>query len=510
MRSQTISIRFYLQIMKKILITTNRILSNRMTKGSNILFKWQSLFSLILIASTAFFTQDIQGQTLSAGFSQVDITPPQAHYPHYRGTSTGINDNLYAKAVVFKQGKVASALMVCDLLWVSRSLSSDVRQKAAAATGIPFENIVISATHSHTSPAYDENIRILNHSLRKDSAYNVESDPYPAWLAEQMVQSIINAHKQLVPVQIKSGVAAVNGISFNRRFLMKNGQVRTNPGVGNKDAIKATGPNDPDLGILLFERLSDRKTIGAFSNFAVHADTYGGTKFSADYPGVLAKHLAEKFGEQFVSVFGAGPCGNQNHVDVFNPSNKNSTAKIGKTLGDKLIAHTPLLKPTGTVLNALSQHVYVPLQHFTPEEQQYAHQPDAQLYPDLPFLGIRRRVKIKSLEQMRQHEAIPPAIGTEKWMLPLEVQIITLGKDVAIVGIPGELFVELGLQVKKNSPYKITMVVELTNVHIAYVPTIEGFKQGGYEAVNSRLHPGGGEALAETAIALLKKSYTSK
>src|SRR5690606_14820110 len=93
---------------------------------------------------------------------------------------------------------------------------------------------------------------------------------------------------------------------------------------------------------------------------------------------------------------------------------------------------------------------------------------------------------------------------SEPWTLPVEVQAFRVGDEVAIVGMPGEVFVELGLAVKAASPFKTTMVVELTNVHIAYLPTKPAFAQGGYETLNSRLAPGGGEMLVDSAIRQLQ------
>jgi hypothetical protein len=84
---------------------------------------------------------------------------------------------------------------------------------------------------------------------------------------------------------------------------------------------------------------------------------------------------------------------------------------------------------------------------------------------------------------------------------------MTFGKDVAIVGLPGEVFADLGLSLKKQSPFKHTIIIELTNSHIAYVPTLEAFKQGSYETINSRLQPGGGEQMVETALTLLQEIF---
>jgi hypothetical protein len=89
--------------------------------------------------------------------------------------------------------------------------------------------------------------------------------------------------------------------------------------------------------------------------------------------------------------------------------------------------------------------------------------------------------------------------------LPLEVQVFRLGPDTAIVTLPGEVFVELGLAIKAASPFKTTLVVELTNDSPAYIPTKKAFVEGSYEIVNSRVQPGSGEQLVEAATHLLKE-----
>ena len=90
------------------------------------------------------------------------------------------------------------------------------------------------------------------------------------------------------------------------------------------------------------------------------------------------------------------------------------------------------------------------------------------------------------------------------------MQAFKITDDFAIVGLPGEVFVELGLAIKAGSPFKTTLVIELTNSHIAYVPTREAFAEGSYETINSRLAPGGGEMMVESAIRLLKVLHSDK
>lgn len=455
-------------------------------------------------------SQPIDGMTgeLYAGFAQVDITPPVG-YSHYRGVSTGVHDPLYAKAVVWGNGDQRVALVVCDLLWVEKELSSKVRLLVSQEIDIPYTNMIIAGTHSHTGPSYHLNIDELNSDSRPASYVapkTADGDQYPDWLVKRIAQSIVDADKNAAPVIVEAGKGTAEGLSFNRRSVLKDGTVRMNAGVGNPDIIRAAGPVDPEVGILLIRRASDNVPLGCVSSFGIHADTFGGTEFSADYPGYLAQALSEHFGEEFVSVFGTGACGDINHVDV-RPGNKRATSQeIGETLANVVQQEIPHLKPVqNPALAFQSDYVYAPLQQYSEEELAWA-LPDKQdsLYNESAFLTRRRAVKIRSLHRMRQSgEAVAPTIGEGPWIIPLEVQVLTLGDNVAVVGVPGEIFTQLSLSIKEASPFETTLVIELTNSHIAYVPTKKAFLQGSYETINSRLAPGGGELMVEAAIQML-------
>ncbi|MGB4400434.1 MAG: neutral/alkaline non-lysosomal ceramidase N-terminal domain-containing protein [Daejeonella sp.] len=472
----------------------------------NIWFKrlYYSIIFLFLCSSKVFS----QASEILAGAWSINITPPFA-YPHYRGESTGVHDSLYAKALVIKQGEITVAIVICDLLWVERGLSSSARLQISEKTGIPYSNIIIAGTHTHTGPAYHPNIRELTGTLRPpfdEDKPSAVKDPYSDNLAMKIASSVNLAHKSLEKVQIETGAGQANGISFNRRFIMKDGRAVFNPGVGNKDAILPAGPVDPEVGILMLRKVSDNSPIAILSNFGVHADTFGGSTFSSDYPGTLAQALNSAIGGGYVSIFATGPCGDLNHVDVHGDKAKRlSTKDIGVHLSNAIIKEIPTLKKERTsFLSMRSQFVYAPLQEYTSAELTWANNESAKpLHNESAFLERRRRLKIRSLERLRRTEAIAPTVEREGWKLPLEVQVIGIGKDLAIVGLPGEVFVELGLAIKKSSPFRTTLIIELTNSHIAYVPTRKAFSQGSYETINSRLAPGGGEMMVEAAINML-------
>lgn len=452
-----------------------------------------------------------------AGVARANITPPVG-YAHYRGVSTGVHDSLYAKAVVWGRGDQRFALVACDLLEIERSLSSKVRLLVVGKIGIPYSNVIVAALHDHTSPSYHISIDELNENLRPASYVPPKvgkGEDYPNWLAERIAKAVIDADKASVEVNLETGIANATGISFNRRALLMDGTVRTNAGVGNPDIIGAAGPVDPRVGIILLRRSSDNKPIGCVSSFGLHPDTFGGTEFSADYPGFLAKTLRKSFGDEFISIFGTGACGDINHINVKKGSKRLSSQEIGEKLASVIKALIPRLeKVRHPFLASSSEFVYAPLQQFSKEELSWAEKELTfakdnkrdSLYNESAFLTRRRAVKIRSLHRMRATgEAIPPTIGKGPWTIPLQVQVFRIGDDAAIVGLPGELFTKLSMAIKKASPFKTTLVIELTNTSINYVPTQGEFLQGGYSTINSRLAPGGGELMVATAIRLLKK-----
>ena len=459
---------------------------------------------LALAACQSFAPAAKATEPVRAGVVMVEVTPPIGYRMSgyfYERLSTGTHNLLHAKAIVLEQGDQRFAWVFCDMVGVPSSVTSKVRTEAAKATGIPHENIFIGATHSHTGPLYFGPLRDYFHKTAIDKAGSdsQEAVDYPAEFSKKLVDVITSAAKQTEPVELSAGFAEQLGLSFNRRYKLRNGTVATNPGKLNPNIVGPAGPIDPQVGLLQLRR--NGKPVAGLTVFALHADTTGGTEFSADYPFFLGERLKRDLGPEYLSIFAPGTCGDINHLDLSTARLQKShqeSQRIGDTLGTTVAAALKKLPAIDQPkLASASKTVSVPLQRYTPAEIAAARE-------KLSKVGTR------TLPMVEQVAAVKVAgigdYGTDK--LPMDIQAFRLSDSVAIVALPGELFSELGLDIKKRSPFPTTIVVELSNDYPGYIPTRRGFAEGGYEPNYSKLEPGGGELLAEAAVQLLTELHS--
>jgi neutral ceramidase len=437
--------------------------------------------------------------SIGAGVAVVDITPPIGYrmegYFSER-PSTGTHDPLQAKAIVLRQGDEQAALVVCDLGALDAAVTGPARTRARQKTGIPASHILIAATHTHTGPLY---FSALREHFHKKAVAGGGSDPhekvdYPALLVEKLVQVIADAQAAARPARLDSGIAEQQGLSFNRRFHMKDGSVRCNPGSRNPDIVRPAGPIDPQVGVVLVRDAADNRPLASLTVFALHLDTVGGTLYSADYPYYLEQSLRQSLGDRLVSVFANGTCGDINHFDVTGRQTL-KTKYIGETLAATVKASLPGLKHLPQPRLAVrSEVVQLPLRTYTPDEVALAEKAmDKMGTGESPFMDMVKAYEIMNFKSRKPGK------------LPALVQAVRLGDDTALVGLPGEVFVELGLAIKKASPFANTMVVELSQDCPDYVPTRKAFGEGSYEVVCSWVEPGGGEMLVDSAVRLLKQ-----
>lgn len=436
---------------------------------------------------------------LRAGFGTAEITPPA---PNFRMSgyfnervNTGTHDPLMAKAMYLEQEDTRAVVVVCDILNLIREVTDPARARIAEVMGVPVENCVVAATHAHTGPVYHGPFHRLFSNRPSEVPYP-DVPAYLDFLVERIVLAAQSAQQAAEPVSLRHGYATEDTLSFNRRFYMRNGTVVFNPGCLNPEIVKAAGPIDPQVGLLAFAKPGAAQPHGLFTAFSLHLDTVGGTEYCADYPYYLQEGLRSRMGGDFFSMFGLGPAGDINHIDVSPPDPQTGgvgAERIGGRLAETIFSGLAGLTDAPVPRLAVARAVVeLPLQTYTPEDLAWAEENLPRLAADdFPFLD---RVKVLRILDLAAYNAAT---------LPIEVQVMVLSEDAAMVFLPGEVFVELSLAIKKASPYAHTLVVELANDCPSYIPTAKAFEEGSYEVENSRLQKGSGEAMVETARRLL-------
>ena len=441
---------------------------------------------------------------LRAGIGIADITPPGGYrmsgYFSER-CSLGASDPLKAKALVLEQGSQRLAYVACDLIGLPSEVTATARERIEMRTGIASSDVVIAATHTHTGPLYWGALRDFFHrrAVRREGSDSSETVDYAAELTAKIVSAVDEAISQLRPVALEAGAVQQPGLAFNRRFHMKDGSVRFNPGVLNPDIVRPAGPIDPQLGMLFLSAAGSSRPVAALINYALHLDTVKRENkqlFGADYPCALERCLREKYGPDFCLFFATGTCGDINHIDVTRRERPDSE-QIGETLARTVIANEDRLQSLVPSLAVEREVVTVPLQCVDAEQIAQAGKTLEQIESDqVSFIE-----KVKAYKTLAIKERGGPDIA-------LEVQAMRLSADVALVCLPGEVFVDLGLAIKKASPFPVTLVAELCQDAPGYIPTQKAFQEGSYETVNSRIAPGGGERMADAAIRLLRQLKT--
>lgn len=417
---------------------------------------------------------------LKVGVGKTDITPPlgtplRGYY--YERLATTVHDGLYARAMVIDNGKNRLVFVIVDLIDAVPISFMEAATKIQEKFNIPTSNIMMSAIHTHTSPVF--------------------SEEYEKILSVKIFDAVTIAIHNLQSAVIKSGSGKEEDVSFHRRFMMKDGTVKFNPGALNPDIVRPMGPIDPEVGILYVETPCG-KPIAVLVNFAMHLDTVGGTEISADYPYYIGKVLKKVLGDETMVFFGLGSCGNINHFNVKSPETLKGferTERIGYALAASVIEELPALeKDEISYLSSGEEVLYLKIPEYSKEEIAAA--------------------KINALKES-DNEASTPEIREAMKILkvqkmngkPIEARVVAFGLgDIGIVALPGELFVELGLEIKKRSPYKHTFIFELSSNSIGYIPNKEAFKYGAYEVEVSRIAEGEGERLVESAVKLLKET----
>jgi hypothetical protein len=434
---------------------------------------------------------------LRVGAAAVPITPPvgipMAGYYSQRGAQ-GVHDDLHAKAIVLEAGGRSAALVVLDLISTPRSLVEQARREIERATHLKGADVMISATHTHTGPILDRNSRFGGQS-------DVVRD-YLSGLPAKIAEAVRQAESKLAPAKVLAACGREESIAFNRRYHMTDGTVGWNPGKLNPKVLKPAGPIDPEVPIVSFESTGG-KPLATYINYAVHLDNIGQPQISADFPYTLSRALSDFKGPEMITVFSAGCCGDVNHIDVHWREPQRgfaNAARMGTILAAEVFRGWPRLQPMGaTAIRVQSTMVSLELPEVGEEDvakaQQVVDRMRGQGSPRPSFLEMVQAFKVLDVD------------GRKGRPQEVEVQVIALGNDLAWVSLPGEIFAELGLAIKQDSPFARTIIAELANGAIGYIPARRAYAQGNYEVVSARCAAGSGERLVDAAVRLLKDLY---
>lgn len=430
---------------------------------------------------------------LSAGFGLIEITPlvgaSLAGQLHAR-YSTGVHDPLFARVLALREcDDDANALMliVLDVCKVPDYDADRIRDAITAKLPIARDRIWFFATHTHTGPALHTSVE------------TTRADKYAAWLYGEVAQAAVTAWEDLAPATVKFVQTEVDGVGFVRRYRMKDGSVRTNPGVGNPDIVEPTRKARTSFSLVEFERDPTRLPI-VFGAYPCHADVVGGLEASADYPGRVCSELTHRIDTHPESIYTLGPCGDINHIDV-NAKERSGghehAQSMAHTLVDAALAVWDRREVIDGALDVRRTTITVPRRELTDEQLAEA--------------------KAIIAREMRPGEEPTTEVIFARGMqllteLPREIEIdicaVVIG-EIAIVCLPGELFSELAENIEDASPFTHTFCVELlASGDAGYIGTRESYGEGGYETrpmPTSQFAPGTGERVVEEALRLLER-----
>ncbi len=447
---------------------------------------------------------------LHAGYSRVNVTPMLGidiiGYYKTRHAS-GVLDELEVVALALAVEEKKMVIMSIDHCGIRAEVCDELRQHVAQTTGLPVEAIFIHATHSHTAPAVER-----PRGLPEDEPVPAEVLEYKAFVQRKMADAARMALEDLKPARMGWAVGQAPNIAFVRRFRMKDGKVRTNPGVGNPDILHPIGEVDERVNVLRFDREGAEPIV--LANFAVHPDTVGGDKISADWPGFVRRNL-EKWLDGAKPIFLNGAEGDVNHVNV--------NAKDGD-LNDMFMDFDDVARGygharhmgnvvAGAVMQVYDKVNYVDVDSLTfmervveipsnmpkAEDMEQARTYDALHQAgrdeEIPFRGMELTTVVAEAARMLRLEHGPEAF-------PLHLTGMAIG-NIALVGIPGEPFTGIGRGLKEAEDWTLVLPCCLTNGFEGYFPMQDSYDEGGYEARCSNFAAGVAERIRDEGKILL-------
>jgi len=434
-------------------------------------------------------------KNLLAGAWKTNITPPlgialPGGFTERRAQA--IQDELYSNAIVIDDGDREIALVSVDVCVIPNNICKDIYRLIEANCNIKEENILLAATHTHNGPKLG------------DIFVGVEDtwDEYVENYKKCVASSVMMAKKRKKPVRIGAAIGQNSRFTFNRRLKKPDGSIVMNFAEKKylQDCIDS-GITDNEVSFFVFED-DCKKPLAFIVNYANHNNAMGDVpSISPDWAGQISKILSRVYGNDVVTLFLPGACGNINWIN-YKDFNQNFGPELVEKIGTSI---------AGTILENICDIEY-------PEVDRIDILHNKLLIPDRPFreydtkedntFGKSEAARIVFAQYAKEKEK---ALCKELPVNEVDICVVSFGNDMAIAANPAELFVEYGLLIKKNSPFKYTMISELTNGYVGYVCTRSAFEEGGYEVrktINSsHLEIDAGEKIVKTSVEMLKRLH---
>ena len=447
-----------------------------------------------------------------AGAATSNITPPLG-VPLVGSTTvvnaTHVHDELHARCLALDDGTTRLVFVVVDNLSVNREVFDEAKHAIQAATGVPRENMMMSATHTHSGA----NARGLNPLLHSKAL-----DEYQTFLARRIADGVRRAINILEPARIAWGTGQLSQHVFNRRWILKEGKTVTNP-FGDQDRVimnpgrrpdllQPAGPTNPEVYVLSLQSLAGRP-IALLTNYWLHY--VGGVPaehVSADYFGAFCERIKELLGADrqeppFVSLLANGPCADVNNTNLLAPPDKRAPPYqqirvVANDLAQEVLRiQNNLAHRDWVELKAAQTELELGVRHPTPAQVQRARQALARPATISPIHG-------RELTYARR------TVDAEDWPATVSVilQTFRIG-ELGVAAIPFETFTETGLEIKAKSPFKDTFTIELANGGYGYLPTPEQHELGGYESWlgTNRVETGATRKIVATLLGLFAQIH---
>jgi len=405
-------------------------------------------------------------RTLRAGVTEVDITPPiggllQGYGSRDHGAE-GIHDSLRAQALVLDDGKRRVAIVACDLVGLEEPQVDEARRLAAGLCEIAPVDIMFCCSHTHGGPA----MNTAGYVVGEPSTIDVT--------VRKLAGAVACSGNHLRPARVGFGVGRVR-VGMNRRE-MRDGRIV----LGQNPA----GPIDPEVTVMRVDT-EDGRPLAVLFSYACHGTTLGGNNYliTTDFVGPAREALLELIaGEGAVALFVNGTAGD------INPKPPRGTFEAARRIGWELGAEAAKVwqtvqTETKTTLNVAAKKVGLPVSPPPPLSELRPMERDAaKQWAAVQKAGTHSPKTLLDLEWAREMIKRRTKGGTKR-KLPCALQAIRIG-ELGIVGMPGEVLVEIGLQVKAGSTHPYTIPAAYANGRMGYIPTAKAVAEGGYEALS--------------------------